>query len=158
MADVHVAQPGLYLPSTGLHLLESDAHHLELIAGEGHRRVGADHRVVEILVVPIRGGAAGALGPREHSPHVGDLARSGHHPGADVDITGRQPRLPHMRRFDDVVVYRDDGGNLDPRLGSRCNHYCTVMGNIPKAPSPSGSLWVNSTFSPSKPRVNAPGR
>ena len=111
----HVLDPGLGLVAPRAHLVVGDRRHRHVVAVEADGGDVALVDVDEVLVHPAVGrrpvrvegllvlAAADVL-------HVADPAALDL--GAAVAEALREPRLPHVRGLDDVVVDADDGGQL----------------------------------------------
>ncbi len=113
--DVHVGQAGHGVIAPRSHGGEGDRGRRQLVAGEADARHHLGDRPDQVLVdPPVHHGAVAA-------PFVRDVVGPRHldRPAAvlfDVGPAGtelrRQPRRPHMRWFDHVVVDRDHPGQV----------------------------------------------
>ena len=113
VVEVHVGEARLGVVATLAHLVEADRPHPPL--GLVVPRARVEHLVapLEVFVDPPVGlGPVAALAedlvpldPLDGRPVADDL-------GAAVAVLRGKPRLPHVRRLDDVVVDRDDHRDL----------------------------------------------
>jgi len=103
-------EPGLDLVGAGPHVLVGDALHRDLVARHPDGRVHPQQRALQVLVVPPVDREA--LAPLFHLQRTAPELDLGHgrphNPRPDLGVLGREAVLPHVGRFDDVVVDRDD--------------------------------------------------
>src|SRR5581483_11970139 len=109
VVGVHISEAGADVVATGAHLVEPDRAHPPLglvVAGGRVEHLVAPRQVLVHPPVGLRPVASFA----EHLVAVDpvDAVRVAHDPRAGVAQGGRQPPLPDVRRFDHVVVDRDD--------------------------------------------------
>ena len=110
VVGVHVLEPGLHLVGARAHVLVGDALHGHFFAGNPDGGVDPEQRPLELLVVPpVHRDAASARLDLERAAAELDLGHGRpHNPRSHLEVLGGEAVLPHVGRFDHVVVDRDD--------------------------------------------------
>ena len=139
VVGVHVGQAVLLDPAAGADLVEGHGRDVEVVEADRRRQLGerVDEVVVEPPVAPLAVGDA--LLVAEDAAREVELGPVAHHPGADDPRYLAGSRLgPQVGRLHDVVVDRDDPGQVD-RHGPDFRT-CSSSAPRPRAPRPDRRL------------------
>src|SRR5829696_4801877 len=116
----HVGEPVGLDPAPPPDLVVGGRRDVELVEPDRGRQLGerVDEPVVEPPVAVLA--ARDALLEAELPAHEAEPGGVALHPGAPVAVAGGQARRPEVRRFDHVVVDRDDPRDLEVAHVSDC--------------------------------------